>query len=189
MPTQALEFIEASLSTLEHSVRDREGDLRNIQLATVSPDGRPGLRTLVLRGFERLPACAEMHTDARAGKVRDITHAGQVTFLAWSVIDHLQLRFEGVAAMHRGDDLARTRWDKLPPAARKPYGLRAASGAPITDPADQPHLPPDEQFEQFTVIRVALSSVDALRLEPEGGQTRAYGRFTPSGIGAGWVSA
>ena len=189
MPTQALSFIDASLSVLEHSVREREGDLRNVQLATVLPDGRPGLRTLVLRGFERSPGCAEMHTDARAGKVRDIAHASQVSLLAWSAADHLQLRFEGVARMHRGDDLARARWDKLPPAARKPYGLRAASGAPITDPADQPHLPPDEQFQQFTVILVSLKCVDALRLEPDGGQMRAYGRFTPCGIAAGWISA
>ena len=189
MPTQALSFIEASLSALEHSVREREGDLRNIQLATVSPDGEPGLRTLVLRGFERFPACAEMHTDARAGKVRDIAHASRVTFLAWSAADHLQLRFGGGAAMHRGDDLARSRWDKLPPSARKPYGLRAASGAPVADPAEQPHLPPAEQFGQFTVILVSLGSVDVLRLDPGGGQTRAHGRFTPSGIEAGWISA
>ncbi len=185
---QALAFIEESLSALERSVQDRKGDLRNVQLATVSPDGRPGLRTLVLRGFERFPACAEMHTDARADKVRDIAHAGQVSFLAWSAADHLQLRFEGSATMRRGDDFARARWDALPAAARKPYGLRAASGAPIADPADQPHLPPEEQFQQFTVILVALASVDVLRLEPEGGQTRARGRFMPSGIEAGWVS-
>ncbi len=186
---QALAFIEAGLAALERSVRNRKGDLRNVQLATVSPEGRPGLRTLVLRGFERSPACAEMHTDARAGKVRDIAQAGQVAFLAWSAADRLQLRFEGTAAMHRGDDIARARWDALPPAARKPYGLRAASGAPITDPADQPHLPPDEQYRQFAVILVSLSSVDVLRLEPEGGQTRACARFTASGIEAGWVSA
>ncbi len=187
MQTPALSFIEAGLSALERSLRDREGDLRNVQLATVSPDGHPGVRTLVLRGFERSPACAETHSDARAGKVRDIAHAGQVALLAWSAADHLQLRFEGSARLHRGDELARARWDKLSLNARKPYGLLAEPGGPIVDPAEQPHMPHEEQFQQFTVILIALASVDILRLDPDGGQTRAFGRFTPSGITASWI--
>jgi len=189
MQPSALAFLEAALSTLERSLHDRSAELRNIQLATLSPEGRPGLRTLVLRGFERSPASAEMHSDARAGKVRDIAHASQVTFLAWSSADRLQLRFEGSARLHRDDDAARARWDKLSPHARNAYGLRAQPGAPITDPGDQPHLLPEGQFQQFTVILVALASVDVLRLEPNGRQTRAYGRFTPSGMTAGWIGA
>ncbi len=186
MQTTALSFIEAALSALERSLHDRGSDLRNIQLATLSPEGRPGLRTLVLRGFERAPACAEMHTDARAAKVRDIAHAGQVTLLAWSSADQLQIRLEGDARLHRDDEVARARWDGLSPNARNPYGSRAEPGAPIADPDDQSHLPPDQQFLQFTVISVSLTDIDVLRLGREGSQTRARGRFTASGIGAYW---
>ncbi len=183
----ALAFIEAALGALERSVRDREGELRNVQLATVGPDGRPDLRTVVLRGFDR--ATAEIHSDARAGKTRDIAHASPVALLAWSAADRLQLRFAGTASLHRDDAVARARWDKLPPKAREPYGLRADPGSPIVDPADQPHLPPDERRDQFTVVLVALEAVDVLRLEPGGGQTRAEGRFTPAGVAAHWIGA
>lgn len=189
METSAVSFIEAALSTLERAVRDRDAALRNIQLATVSPDGRPGLRTLVLRGFERAPACLETHSDARAGKVRDIAHASQVSLLAWSPAERLQLRFEGSARLHCGDAVAGARWDGLSLDARKAYGLRATPGSEIADPEDQPHLPPGEQFEQFTVILISLASVDVLRLEPEGGQTRALGRFTASGMTGTWIGA
>ena len=189
MQEPALAFIEAGLSALEHSLDDRGNEFRNVQLATSRPGGYPGLRTLVLRSFERFPACAEMHSDARAGKVRDIAQASQVTLLSWSPADHLQLRFEGNARLHRDDDVARARWDKLSPKARNTYGLRAEPGTPIADPEEQVHLPPDEQFRQFTVILVSLSNVDVLRLDPDGGQTRAYGRFTPSGITAHWIGA
>ncbi len=187
MEPSALAFIEAGLAALDRSIRDHEGDLRNVQLATVTPDGRPAVRTLVLRAFDR--ATAEMHTDARAGKARDIGHAGAIALLAWSAADHLQLRFTGTASLHQGDDVARVRWDALSPNARKPYGLRADPGGPIADPADQPHLPPDEQARRFAVILVALDTVDVLRLEPHGGQTRAQGRFAPAGIEARWVGA
>ena len=187
MQTPALSFIEAALTALERSLDDRQSDFRNIQLATSSPDGHPGLRTLVLRGFERSTATAEMHTDARAGKTRDIAHTSLVTLLAWSPADHLQLRLRGSARLHRDDDVARARWDKLSANARNTYGLRSVPGLPITDPGDQSHLPPEEQFQQFTVILVSLTDIDVLRLEPKGGQTRAYGRFEFSSITARWI--
>ena len=187
METSARAFIETALATLRRSIRDHEGDLRNVQLATVAPDGRPNLRTLVLRGLEH--GMAEMHTDARAGKARDILHANAVALLAWSAADHLQIRLSGTASLHRDDDVAASRWDRLSSNARKPYGLRADPASPIPDPADQPHLPPDEQRRQFTVILVALESVDVLRLDRDGGQTRASGRFTSDGIDAHWVGA
>ncbi len=187
MQTLALPFIEDGLSALERSLTDRNAELRNIQLATSSPEGHPGLRTLVLRAFTRLPPCAEMHSDARAGKARDIAHAEQVTFLAWSAADQLQLRFEGSARLHRDDDVARARWDRLSPNARNTYGLRHEPGLPIADPEEQARLLPEQQFRQFAVILVSLTSVDVLRLAPGGSQTRAHGRFTASGITASWI--
>ncbi len=187
MEPSARAFIDNAIATLRRSVRDHEGDLRNVQLATVAPDGRPKLRTLVLRALD--DGVAEMHTDARAGKARDILHANAVALIAWSAADHLQIRLGGAASLHRDDDVAASRWDTLSANARKPYGLRADPASPIADPADQPHLPPDEQRRQFTVILVALESVDVLRLEPDGGQTRAQGRFTSDGVEAQWIGA
>ena len=187
MMTSALSFIEAGLSAIEHSLEANEGELRNVQLATLSPAGTPGLRTLVLRGFERFPAYAELHSDARAGKVRDIAHVSQVALLAWSSADRLQIRFEGNAQLHHDDEIAHGRWDALSPRARASYGLRATPGLPTDDPAEQTHLPPEQQFQQFIVIRVALTRVDILRLDPEGGQTRACGWFTSNGIEANWI--
>ncbi len=189
MTLQALSFIEAGLAALERSLEERSGDLRNVQLATVGADGRPNIRTVVLRGFDRAAATAEIHSDIRAVKVRDIAHAPRVALLAWSTDEHLQLRFAGSAALHSGDDLARDRWAKLSPSGRKPYGLRADPGSPIADPADQTHLPPAEQAEWFAVIVVSLETVDVLRLEAAGGQTRASACFSPCGLEARWIGA
>ena len=187
MDTSPLLFIESALTVLQQALHDRDSPLRNVQLATVSPDGHPGLRTVVLRGFERSPPRAEVHTDLRASKVRDIASAKSVMILAWSPADQLQLRLEGDATVHHGDEVTHARWDALSPGARKPYGLRTGSGLPVADPRDQAHLPPAEQFEQFGVISVALAAADVLRLGPDGSQTRAAGRFTPAGLTAEWV--
>ena len=187
MEASALSFIESALSTLEHSVQERSGELRNIQLATISPDGRPAVRTAVLRAFDRAGAMAEIHTDARADKARDIASASAVSFVAWDGAEHLQLRFDGAARLHRDDDVARDRWEHLPDKGRVAFGLRAAPGEPVADPEEQSHLPGEEQFRQFSVILVALTDIDVLRLEPEGRQTRARARFGAPDLAAAWI--
>ncbi len=183
-------FVVESLQALERAFGERGNDLRNAQLATVSPDGRPALRTVVLRGFNRAPAATiETHSDLRAAKVRDIAGQGWVALLAWSAAEQLQLRFAGRATLHHGDATARERWDKLSEGARQPYGLRADPGLPAAGPGDGSHLPGDERFAQFAVILVALESVDVLRLSPGGGQTRARGVFGAEGVSAEWIGA
>lgn len=187
MEDTALSFVETALSALERALHERGSELRNVQLATLSPDGAPGLRTVVLRGFERAPAGLEMHTDARAGKARDIAGDGRVSLLAWSAEEQLQLRFDGVARLHRADEVARGRWDALSPGARNAYGLRSDPGRRIEDPGDRSHLPEHEQFQRFAVILVSPASVDVLRLGPEGAQTRAVGRLTGQNLSANWI--
>ncbi len=189
MEDSALSFVGNALSALRHALHERGSELRNVQLATLSPDGRPGIRTVVLRGFERMPPCLEMHTDARAAKARDVAGDGRVSVLAWSADEQLQLRFDGTARLHRDDEVARRRWDALSPNGRNAYGLRSDPGRRIEDPEDRTHLPGDEQFRCFAVILVSPDSVDVLRLGPEGAQTRAAGRFDGSGLSAEWIGA
>ena len=189
MPQDAISFIEDGLAMLAEAIDDH-GPLREIQLATLSHDHHPSLRTLVLRAFERLPAaCAEMHSDARAAKVDEIARDGRVALLAWSPSQHLQIRFRGAARLHRDDEIARARWDALSVNGRKAYGLLARPGTPIADPSDKSHLSPEEQFRQFVVIRVSLIDVDMLQLGRDGAQTRARGIFAPEGLSAEWIGA
>ena len=191
MTPDAGPFIDDAFARLERALSEHGDDLRNVQLATVSADSRPQIRTMVLRGFERTdPPCLEVHSDARAAKVRDIA-AGhdRVCLLAWSGADQLQLRFEGSAAIHHGDPIARARWDALSEGGRKPYGLRAQAGSAISDPSDQPHLPPDEQARQFVVLRITVASVDVLRLGAHGAQSRAVRRFDGEGGAPHWIGA
>ena len=73
------------------------------------------------------------------------------------------------------------------PTPARAYGLRSYPGHTVAEPGGGEHLPPDEQFAQFAVVIMSLANVDVLRLDGEGGQTRAYGRFMPSGLEASWV--
>ena len=187
MTQDAGSFVDSALKCLERALSERGDDLRNVQLATVSVDGRPHIRTVVLRGLERAPLVLEVHSDARAGKVRDIVEGrNRVSVLAWSSAEQLQLRFEGSATIHHDDAIARARWIALSEGGRKPYGLRADPGSAITSPSDQAHLPPNEQARQFVVLRIGVASIDVLRLGDHGAQSRAFRRFDDQ---ARWVGA
>jgi hypothetical protein len=181
-------FIDDALSRLAAGLDERGSDWRNVQLATVSPEGRPGVRTLILRGFDQKEGTAELHSDSRAGKVRDIKFSRHVSILAWSPDDQLQIRMSGKAELHNQDGLARTRWEALSDKARATYGLAAEPGSSVDGP-EQSNLTPDRQFEMFTVIVVSLSRADVLRLESGGGQTRAVATFGPGERVAQWVGA
>lgn len=182
-------FIDAGLAAFEHALHDPASPLRHVQLATLSPDGAPRVRTLVLRGFRQRPACVELHTDLRAGKVNDIVHCSRVGLLAWSATDQLQLRFDGQARLHHGDDVAQTRWDALSVHGRAAYGRCVAPGTATSDPQDASVPDARTQFGQFAVILVSLVRVDMLRLGAGGAQTRAVGCFGDAAIEAGWVGA
>ncbi len=189
MPDSPATFIEEALSVLQRSLHDHGSDLRNVQLATVAADGAPEVRTLVLRGFTWPPGRLELHTDVRAAKVPAIAATGRVALLAWSAEEQLQLRFSGTARLHRNDEIARDRWDKLSPRGRAAYGTVARPGAGIADPTDRPLLAPDEQYRQFGILLITIGSIDVLRLGPDGRQTRASGRLGADGLDGAWVSA
>ena len=189
MPISSFCFIEDALSLLEHAVQDRASELRHVQLATVSPGGVPEVRTLVLRAFGVSPALAELHTDMRAAKAQAISAKPQIAMLAWSAAGQVQLRFDGTAALHCGDAIARERWQRLSPNARGAYGTRVAPGRPMADPDDRTFLAPEEQYRQFGVLLISLETVDVLRLGPEGRQTRASGRLDALRSTSEWIVA
>ena len=54
---------------LLRGVRDRRAPTRHPTLATVTPDGRPKARTVVLRAADKQAGILELHTDLHSAKV------------------------------------------------------------------------------------------------------------------------
>ena len=57
---------------LARGVHDRHAPARHPTLATVSPDGRPQARTVVLRAADITAATLDIHTDLRSAKIGDL---------------------------------------------------------------------------------------------------------------------
>ena len=54
---------------LERGVADRRSPARHPTIATVSPDGQPQARTVVLRAASRAAQTVEFYSDTRAAKL------------------------------------------------------------------------------------------------------------------------
>jgi pyridoxamine 5'-phosphate oxidase len=64
--------LEEAWSRLTGGVRDRRSPFHTPAIATIGLDGRPRMRTVVLRGADAGQGVLRFHTDLRGGKVAEI---------------------------------------------------------------------------------------------------------------------
>lgn len=154
------DFLAGAWDLLIRGVHDKRAPARHPTIATVAGDGRPEMRTVVLRGADRAAATVECHSDTRTAKVcalRDNPHAA---LHVWSARHHLQLRLALRVEILTGDTVA-DRWEKVPPAARVAYGTDPAPGSPI-DKSLAYEKPADPA--RFAVLLGHVTEMDVLHL-------------------------
>jgi pyridoxamine 5'-phosphate oxidase len=158
-------------------VHDRHAAARHIALASVSPDGAPQVRTLVLRAADRPTASLRVFTDAQSAKMDDLRTNPQAAVLVWDGAAHLQIRAKARVQILTGDATAPF-WAKLSDGARLSYGGTPATGAAIPEALSY-HKSRDPAA--FTILHLDLQELDILHLGPR--HRRA--RFTRAGEWAG----
>lgn len=159
----ALDSLHAQVWTqLVRGVSDRRAPARHPTFATVSPQGWPEARTVVLRAADPVAATLEIHTDLRSAKVAALRVNPRAALHVWEASAHLQIRITADVTILSGEAVAAT-WAKVPDPSRQSYGTKPAPGLPIagaldyTKPAD-----PDS----FAVLRCRVQGLDIVHLGP-----------------------
>lgn len=147
---------------LIRGVHDRRAPARHPTLATVTPDGKPQARTVVLRAADKPAGTLDIHTDLRSAKVGDLRVTPFAALHVWDASAHLQLRLEAHVTVLAGPDVAAI-WAGVPVATRLSYGSIPAPGQPIAGALDYTKVP---EPASFVVLRLQVSAVDALHLGP-----------------------
>ena len=147
---------------LTRGVHDRHAPARHPTLATVSPDGKPQVRTVVMRAADPRTGSLEIHTDLRSAKVADLRTMPFAALHVWDASAHLQLRLEASVIILSGQDVTAI-WDRVPDASRIAYGSSPASGQPIAQALGYENQA-NPAF--FAVLRLTVQSIDALHLGP-----------------------
>lgn len=147
---------------LIRGVRDRRAPGRHPTLATVSPDGWPQARTVVLRAADQAAGTLDIHTDLQSAKVAEVRQTPCAAIHIWDASAHLQMRLVATVAVLSGDAVAEV-WAKVPEVSRRSYGSHPAPGQGIAQALDYA-IQPDP--DRFGVLRLTVQSIDAVHLGP-----------------------
>jgi pyridoxamine 5'-phosphate oxidase len=150
---------------LREGAQERSAPLRTLQLATVAADGRPRVRTVILRQADAESARLRFFADARSAKVQDMLREPRVCLHGYAAERQIQLSLDGVATLHHGDDpVAAAAWSRLSAGGRRRYQQTAAPGTPAKDPAAAARQAANAGNESFVVVDVHVTQLEWLSL-------------------------
>ena len=153
-------FLDEAWQHLIRGVEDKSVAARHPVFATVSPDGRPEARTVVLRGADRAMARVEVHTDPMTSKVQSLRARPFAAIHIWEPETQVQIRLNTRVQVLTGAEIA-DRWERVPDAARASYGTAPAPGTPIEGPFD--YTKPGDR-SGFAVLLCGIERIDLVHL-------------------------
>ncbi|MEM6482531.1 MAG: pyridoxamine 5'-phosphate oxidase family protein [Pseudomonadota bacterium] len=160
-PNDLTGFLSRAWQILGRGVADRRSPARHPTFATVSPDGLPQARTVVLRAADRATAMLEIHTDTASAKIAALRAHPQAEVHIWDARSKIQLRLAARVSILTGAETA-DRWASVPEASRVSYGTEPAPGSVIG------HVYAYEKppcADRFAVLSCALEAIDLVHLD------------------------
>jgi len=145
---------------LVRGIGDRHAPSRHPTLATVTTDGRPRARTVVLRSVDPRAGTLEIHTDLRSAKVEELRASPFAALHVWDPSAHLQTRIEADLTIMTGTSVSET-WSRLTDTTRSSYGVTPPPGRSIADSLDYVKT---ADPTAFAVLQLRVSAIDALHL-------------------------
>jgi pyridoxamine 5'-phosphate oxidase len=171
---------EQAWQRLIRGVHDRHAPARHPTLATVSPDGMPSVRTVVLRGADPHSAKLDIHTHLHSAKITDLRSRPVAALHVWDSGQTLQIRLQAHVEMLTGPQAAAA-WVRVPESARTAYNAQAP-GTPIAEALAYDRHPDPAAF---VVLHLHIQTMDLLYL----GAPHRRALYTRSDLWKGqWVA-
>ncbi|WP_394151783.1 pyridoxamine 5'-phosphate oxidase family protein [Loktanella salsilacus] len=150
-------------------------------LSTISPDGWPESRTVVLRSADRSRSRLDAFTDVKSDKMASLASHPRAALHFWDAERALQVRIQATVAVCTGSSVADD-WHALPDAARLSYGITPPPGQALSDALDYVKTPDQSRF---CVLQLTVVHIDAVHL----GKDHRRAIFTAANGWTGmWVS-
>ena len=146
--------------TLGRGVADARHPARLPTFATVSPEGWPEARTVVLRSADSETAALTVHTDRQSDKIHSLKANPRAALHVWNKPDSLQIRLQAEVTILTGKD-TRDLWDRIPDHARQSYGVSPPPGTPIGSDLAYSKAPDQGSF---AILSCRVIQIDAVHL-------------------------
>lgn len=193
MPDTLDDVFAHAWARLRAGVLGRHDPFHQGVLANATAEG-PQARYVVLRGADPAAGQLAFHTDRRSPKFAALAADPR---LAWVFFGHgEQVRIEGRAELHHGDEAAHATWEMMRPLARRTYAVPLPPGTTVDEPRDAglPALgvPVDPARleaarEHFVLVRVQATRLDWLSLAATGHRRARFER-TDAGWQGRWLA-
>ena len=164
-------------SLLQRGVVDRNEDFRLPVVIVSAADSAEG-RIVVLRGAFKDKNILRFHTDFRSSKIKSLKENKKIYFVFYNKKRKIQVRAEGVAIVHKDNEITKEAWTKTQMMSRKCYLSPQAPGDFINDSASDlskdmgNEIPTYEQseigYKNFCVIESKIKSFEWLYLASQG---------------------
>jgi 3-hydroxyisobutyrate dehydrogenase len=164
-------------SLLQRGVVDRNEDFRLPVVIVSSTDSAEG-RVVVLRGAFKDKNILRFHTDFRSSKIKSLKENKKIYFVFYNKKRKIQIRAEGLAIVHKDNEITKEAWTKTQMMSRKCYLSPQAPGDFINDSASDlskdmgNEMPTYEQseigYKNFCVIESKIKSFEWLYLASQG---------------------
>ena len=164
-------------SLLQRGVADRNEDFRLPVVIVSATDSAEG-RVVVLRGAFKDKNILRFHTDFRSSKIKSLKENKKIYFVFYNKKRKIQVRAEGIAIVHKDNEITKEAWTKTQMMSRKCYLSPQAPGDFINDSASDlskdmgNEIPTYEQseigYKNFCVIESKIKSFEWLYLASQG---------------------
>jgi len=174
LPTLAA--IEAAVwGELARCTAERSHGWRTATLATVTPEGHPDARVVVLREVEPEQRLLRFFSDARSPKLAQLRARPEAAIVLWSRELGWQLRLRATLQAETDGLAVSSRWArlKMTPAAQD-YLAPQPPGSELARPT-----PERGTRGFFAVITAQVSTIDWLELHPAGHRRAVFGDGAP----------
>ncbi|MCG6122414.1 MAG: pyridoxamine 5'-phosphate oxidase family protein [Microvirga sp.] len=185
------ETLAHAWACLVRGVNDRRSPFHTPSVATIGLDGRPRMRTVVLRGADPTARTLRFHTDLRGRKVAEIARDPRVALHGYDARAKLQIRAEGHAVIHADDAVADDAWAGSRSMSRACYAVAPAPGAPIetggafTLPSDDHEI--DAGRDNFSAALIHVERIETLYLDHAGHRRAVFDVAAADGSGR-WIT-
>jgi len=166
MLIQSGDSLEESFSKTVHEINrgalDKRHPFRYVVLTTHSSESINS-RYVVLREVDN-DLNLYMHSDSRTSKIEDLEANNSFAIVMYHKSKKAQIRINGKATIHTGDDLMKEQWKNVKGNGKKAYGPIIEPGKEIDSPEEAHHWPEDIDETYFSVVKAEAHFIEVLQL-------------------------
>lgn len=159
---------------------------RTPALATLALDGRPAVRTVVLRKTKIETFTLIAHTDVRSPKVSELRVNPETEWLFYDPESQVQLRLRGKTEVVTSGAEHEAAWDTTPILLRPNYGSAFPPSTELPGPPDEEPADTTEGKQNFALLCSEIDQLDWLQLNRQGHERILFRRKGSEWLGT-WV--